>query len=86
MLLAWTVEIRIGADRIVRQTQLSQGARQQAGLLQPGNIQVKYPQVFVPLQWNNRTYSYYSLFRKSVEVLKQKYQSGLFVFDKALVY
>ena len=49
MNLAWIVEVRVGAERIVRQAQRCQAAEHQAGLLQAGDVQVKDPQVFVPL-------------------------------------
>ena len=49
MILAWIVEVRVGAERVVGQAQRCQAASQKPGLLQARNIQVKDPQVFVPL-------------------------------------
>ena len=47
---AGAVEIGVGAHGVVCQAKVSQTAHQQTCLLQSGNIQVKYPQVFVPLE------------------------------------
>ena len=49
MILAWIVEVWVGAERVVGQAQRCQAASQKPGLLQARNIQVKDPQVFVPL-------------------------------------